>query len=529
VKDLHEGEEALAAADGPADEATDAPANEAADAPAKEASDAPSDDAPDVAATEVPPPPLTSGDGTTELAAADDAGPAPGERDSARLDEDLDPAASPGHRRRQVRHRIRTAPVRTIAVALVAVAVAVALPVLGIVAARTIANSREGRAVVADAPVRQLPSTPAALLVGLDDAAAPASLTLFSLAAGGKGGTVLVLPLATAAYLDGPARPQRLDAAYERGGLDGQTEGVESVLGISTAVSEEVDEDALTELLEPFSPVDVTLDAPVVDTDRNGVAEELFGAGDVRLSARDAARLLLARAEGESELARLPRAAALWGAILDQAATRAAEEGDAAATASSVDLAGFLADVTAGAGGVEVLRTTPSFDPADPSAPELLQADVAYLRLLVATVMPSAVSPSNGNISFRVVNSLGDPMMSYKAVGRLAAVQANIVLVTETTDPPPERTTVVWHSPAGEVQAGPFAPVLGAGAPSASGERIDGIDATVVLGREFPGFVAAEEAKIASTSTTSTTPTVTTTPEATTTSDRTSTTRRGDG
>jgi hypothetical protein len=522
VKDLHEDDDALApspSADVPADEV---PADEV---PADEV---PADEVPaDEVAEGVPPPPLTSGDGTAELAGAGDAAAAGFGAVDAPLDET--PEAAPAPARRRVRHRIRTKPVRTIAVALLALAVAVALPVLGIVAARTIANSREGRAVVADAPVRQLPSTPAALLVGLDDAGTPASLTLFSVGAGGQGGTVLVLPLATAAYLDGPARPQRLDAAFERGGLDGQTEGVESVLGISTAVSEEVDEDALTKLLEPYAPVDITLDAPVVDSDRNGEAEELFGAGDVSLSARDAARLLLARAEGESELARLPRAQALWEAILEQASAHAAEEGAGAAATSTVDLAGFLADVTAGPSGVEVLRTTPSFDPADPSAPELLQADVAYLRLLVATVMPSAVSPSNGNISFRVVNSLGDPMMSYKAVGRLAAVQANIVLVTETTDPPPERTTVVWHSPAGEVQAAPFAPVLGAGAPFASGERIDGIDATVTLGRDFPGFIAAEEAKIASTSTTSTTSPVTTSSEETTTTDGTNTTRSDDG
>ena len=98
--------------------------------------------------------------------------------------------------------------------AVVAVAVAVALPLLGVVAARTIANSREGRAVVVDVPLRQLPSTPASLVVGVDDQGRPASLTVLSVAADGHGGTVVVLPLATAAYLDGPALPDRLDAAW---------------------------------------------------------------------------------------------------------------------------------------------------------------------------------------------------------------------------------------------------------------------------------------------------------------------------
>ena len=417
--------------------------------------------------------------------------------------------------------------------AVVAVAVAVALPVLGVVAARTIANSREGRAVVVDVPLRQLPSTPASLVVGVDDQGRPASLTVLSVAADGQGGTVVVLPLATAAFLDGPALPARLDTAWDRGGLDGQTQGVESVLGISTAVSQALDEDGLTQLFEPYAPIELDLELPVLDTDAAGNTEELFPAGPVELTARDMARLLLARVEGESELARLPRTEALWKAVTARgqaAPTTTLAPGTSPATPG--DVAGFLDKVANGPNGVHLLRVQPSFDPSDPSAPELFQADVAYLRLLVASVMPGAVSPSNGNISFRVVNPLGDPNLTYRAVGRLAAVQANVVLVTETDGPAPATTSMVWHSPAGEVQSGAFAPVLGSLPALASDERIDGIDATVVLGLDFPAFLAAEDAKVAATSTTSTTvaPTTTATSSATTSkSTATTTKKKGNG
>ena len=208
----------------------------------------------------------------------------------------------------------------------------------------------------------------------------------------------------------------------------------------------------------------------------------------------------------------------MWTALLDHASS-----GGSAPTTSTVastvagddgapaDLPGFLRAVTSGPVGVHTLRVEPSFDPSAPSGPELLQADVGYLRLLVATVMPGAVSPSNGNISFRIINPLGNVDAAYQAVARLSAVQANVVLVTDVPGPAPEHTTIVYQSPAGETQAAAFAPVLGAGAPTASSERVDGVDATITLGQDFPAFLDSQAAKTAASTTTPTTTDVTST------------------
>src|SRR3546814_21036481 len=67
--------------------------------------------------------------------------------------------------------------------------------------------------------------------------------------------------------------------------IDGQTQGVESVLGISTAVSQALDEDGLTQLFEPYAPIELDLDLPVLDTDAAGATEELFAAGPAVLTA----------------------------------------------------------------------------------------------------------------------------------------------------------------------------------------------------------------------------------------------------
>ena len=74
--------------------------------------------------------------------------------------------------------------------------------------------------------------------------------------------------------------------------------------------------------------------------------------------------------------------------------------------------------------------------------------------------------------------------------------------------------------------------MLGNPPATASDERIDGIDATVVLGLDFLAFLAAEDAKVAATSTTSTTVAPTTTPKSSSTTSKstaTTTKKKGNG
>ena len=315
--------------------------------------------------------------------------------------------------------------------------------------------------------------------------------------------------MATAAYLEGLAKPVRLDSAFGDGGLDAQTRGVESVLGISTTASQAVERGASSRaLLEPYAPVEVTFDTPVLETASNGSTREVISAGEHRLTAREAAQVA-AGPGGRRERAGppAPPAGGVDGAARSRRLGAAAVDhdsdvgGHARLTLPRPTSPASSRAVTSGPVGVHTLRVEPSFDPSAPSGPELLQADVGYLRLLVATVMPGAVSPSNGNISFRIVNPLGDVDAAYQAVARLAAVQANVVLVTDVPGPAPEHTTIVYQSPAGETQAAAFAPVLGAATPTASAERIDGVDATVTLGQDFPAFLDSQAAKSAATTT----------------------------
>jgi len=220
----------------------------------------------------------------------------------------------PSRRRRTA---LRTHRLRTGVVALVLAAIVVAVPFLVLKASHTIANSKAGRTVTSlGATTSRLPNTPVALLVLKGGDGTVAGMALLALDGSGSGGKVLVLPAGTEVPGANGQPATRLGDAYAAGGLDAAQEAVEGLFGITTSLSEEVDEPALVALLAPYSPVHVTLDTRALETGANGQSVVLHPAGAADLDANGAAQLLVAHGVNESEAARLNRTVALWAAVL---------------------------------------------------------------------------------------------------------------------------------------------------------------------------------------------------------------------
>ena len=359
-----------------------------------------------------------------------------------------------------------------------------------------------------------MPDTPTALLVEVGADGTVGGLTLLTLDASGSGGSVVVVPAGTEWFAaGGAARPERLASAFDNGGgLDAQRDALEGVLGITTSVAEQVDENGLAALLAPSAPFHVTLDDRVLDTDASGQERVLYPAGPVDLTAAQAAHLLLAHGPNESEVARLPRTVAVWQAVL-AARTKASPTTTAAgATGSGAEglpaepttVAEQLAAVVRGGGAVHPLTVRPVLDAVDnPDGLDLLAPDNTSQKLLLAEVMPGAISPANSNIRFRLVNATGDPDLLAAAVGRLAFVGANVVMVNEAPSPTKE-TVIEYQDESRKAEATHYVPVVGPSVVRPTTDRIDGIDATLVLGQDFATFMKAEDAKAAATTTTTT-------------------------
>jgi hypothetical protein len=438
--------------------------------------------------------------------------PAPSEAGAA------DPEAAkpePGKPRRIAAHTRRA---RTGAVAVIAVASAIALPLLVVKASRTIANSKAGRTATTVAPARSsVPDTPAALLVEIGADGTVGGLTLLGLDASGSGGSVIIVPAGTEWFTTGTARPVRLASAFDQGGgLDAQRDAVEGVLGITTSIGEQVDEAGLAALLAPYAPVRVTLDDRVLDTDSSGQERVLYPAGPVQLTAAQAAHVLLSHGPNESEIARLPRTEAVWKAVLSAAhATRTATSSTATVTTGSsvasstpsspaepATVADQLAAIAGGNAAVHQLTVRPVLDAVEnPDGLDLLAPDNTSQKLLMAELLPGAISPANSNIRFRLVNATGQPDLLAAAVGRLVFVGANVVMVSQAPSPTKE-TVIEYEDESRKAEATRYMPVVGPSVVRPTADRVDGIDATLVLGQDFAAFVQAENAKPGATSTT---------------------------
>ncbi len=424
--------------------------------------------------------------------------------------------------RRHRRTPLRTRRLRTAIVALVIVAVAVALPFLVVKATRTVANSKAGRTVTSTGPtVTELPNTPAALLVTVGPDHQVAGLTLLALDGSGQGGTAIVIPAGTEVPGAAGSPPTRLADAYAAGGLAAQREAVESTLGITTSLAAEVDEAGLTTLLQPYAPIKATLDDRAVDTGPNGKEVVLYPAGPVELTAAEAAHLLVAKGPNESEIARLSRTAAIWTAVLAKGGGTAGASGPAGASGTTATTsappttaagtapatwAAQLSAVEAGRSAVRSVAARPVLDAVgNPDGVDLLAVDPAAMRLLLAQVMPGAISPANDNLRVRIVNNSGDPALLAEAVSRLVEAGANVVIISDPTGTT-QQTLIEYQDPTLQSEAANYVPVVGPAAVRQSDERIDGIDATIVLGTDFGAFMQTEQAKDSVTTTSTTTP-----------------------
>ncbi len=193
------------------------------------------------------------------------------------------------------RHQLARRRSRAVAIlALVAALIAVLFVRLGI---HTIANSKEGRITQRPlTPLRRLPATPAALLIGTDRTGQAVSLTVFGLSPGGRGGNVIVLPASAAVdIVAGKGAPVRLGSGFASGGADGQQVLVESFLGITISAATAADESQLARVLAPLTPITLELGEPVIDTNAGGEPVQIFPSGTVTLDAAAVARFLLAR------------------------------------------------------------------------------------------------------------------------------------------------------------------------------------------------------------------------------------------
>ncbi len=407
-------------------------------------------------------------------------------------------------------HRTRTRPWRTAAVALVMLLIAAAIPALGGYAVKTIVDSREGRLVEREGRAADivLPPTPAQLLISLDASGAPQSIAIAALSPGGRGGFFILIPTLLRVNVPGVGEAP-LGSAYAAGGSPVLRQTVESLLDVRIERVAVLDATTWPNLVK--GTVSVSFDDPVGRPGPDGRLEVVFPSGPASLTATDLPIAFGAHSTDETEAARLVLYEQLWDAVLTSVDATTAPppvtsttvpNGQTQVAPPPASILDHLASIAAGPHQVIVLPVK-----ALPGEPEAYEPDLGPMRLLVAESMPGAVSPPTNSARIRLVNTTGDANAMLTAAELVLVLQANLVIASD--EPEVAKTQVLYASPGFKGAAEFVADSLGVGTVAQDATVVDGIDLTVVLGKDFEAEVAKHGA--ASTSTTSTTTQETTT------------------
>ena len=413
--------------------------------------------------------------------------------------------------RRGKLHRVRTRPWRTALIAIVMLLIAAAIPALGAVAGKTIVDSREGRLVEKEGRAADifLPPTPAQLLVSLDATGTPESIAVASLRSGARGGFLVLMPTLLRVNVPGVGEGP-LGSAYAAGGTALLRQTVESLLDVRLEQVSVLNATTWPRLLS--GTVTVSFDDAVGTPGPDGRLEVLFPAGPSSLTASDLPIAFGAHLPDETEAARLVRYQTLWEGVLTSidattapppVPTTAVPTDQARVEPPPLPVEQHLAALAAGPHQVIVLPVK-----ALPGEPEAYEADQGPMRLLVAEAMPGAVSPPTNSARIRLVNTTGDADAMLTAADLVLVLQANLVIASD--DAAVDQTQVLYATPGFKGAAEFVAQSLGVGKVAQDATVVDGIDLTVVLGKDF-------EAQVAKHATATTTTTSATTQETTST------------
>jgi hypothetical protein len=414
-----------------------------------------------------------------------------------------------------------------------------AVPLLGLVAVDALRNSKEGRnAIESTVPLVAVPATPGVLFATVDDTDAVTSLAVMALApavgeAPARGGTVINVPVTAEAILS-TGETVNIADAYAAGGADELQAVAEGLLGVTLSGTIVADETMTTELLARAAPVPVELAAEVRDTTPDGDELALFPAGPAELGANDVAALLVARAPDDQAADLYARNAMVWEAMAARVGDGLAADGTpvppttaSPTTASPASVSPASGSTTAGGspGGTEPAEpaststsTTlePSEDPAgfmdaflsgpigsyqlsaEPvsgvtTGAERTRVNLAEVNLVMATVLPGAISPSFASITFFVRSPLGDPELTLEAVAMLLFAGANVVLVKEDpTIPVPAQSTLEVVDESDLVDARRFVTPFGSYEEVPPEVRIEGVDAILTLGESYRALLQGD-------------------------------------
>ncbi|HEX9970257.1 MAG TPA: LCP family protein, partial [Acidimicrobiales bacterium] len=311
------------------------------------------------------------------------------------------------------------------------------------------------------------------LLVQRDGSGQAVSLFLLAPAAGGKGGSVVLMPpgaMVEVASLD----LQPLGQVLSLGGAGRLQATVQNLLGTPVGGAHVLDDAGLVALVSPAGPLDVDIPERVERVDQRGTVEVVFEAGPAKVAPADVPRLLAERGRG-TDLGRLARHQAFWTTWLRRL------HDARAVPAQPPELRAVLSALAAGEVSVRTLPVDPLGTGADG---QLYQVDRLELASLRATLVPGEKAAAGNRPGVQILNGTGEVQVAQRAADKLGtAVEVKLTGNAARFDF--AETQVVFYDKADQAMAERVRQALGVGKLVLSRNPLDVVDVTIIVGKDF--------------------------------------------
>ncbi len=356
-----------------------------------------------------------------------------------------------------------------------------------------------------------IPSSVVEMLAVINSRNEVASLALLAVTPEGKGGTIVSIPVGAMADVAKTEQPRRIADSYATGGLQALQTDVENLLNITVDFADDMTVTEFAVVLATVGTQPVVLQQPVTDTGADGTSIVVLESGSSTATPDLLAAGLASSQTGTPESARLPQVKALWNSIAR--AGVATPSSEVSGTTSSVlpldasvytSTAAFVNALLMGEIDVWQFSSTLFTDAVrNPNQVDLYGLDGGEVLMVMASVVPSALTVTSANIAVMVDIPFASAVVAKEVVTRLAFLGANVVLIRQSPDLATERTTVYYNDSIARTEAESYPTLLGPLEFTESKDVISGVNLRIVLGNDFVAFLG--QGSTTSTSTTSTT------------------------
>ena len=383
----------------------------------------------------------------------------------------------------------------------------VALPAGLVVGTNSLLNTSGGKNID-QTPALQIPTTPAGLLVGVNESDEVTMMALLAIAPGAKGGTIVSIPVGANAEIPKSGEIHRVADTYKTSGFEAFVIDVEGLLNVTFSVAAKVNTAELASMLAPIGDQSILIEKEVVNTELDGTDAVVLSAGQQTLTPMQIAQGLMARKTGALESDRLSRIKLLWETVA-KAIPKTSESLSTTETTRSTtlviptDIASFFATVISGP--VQTWQLTGTFvsEPQrNPGPRDLYDLDGGEIIMVMASVVPSSVTAGSAMISFLIDSPFTDARITRQAVLRLAYIGANVIVVREVPGAPAAHTVIKYNDEIVRSDLELFTTLFGPIEFNKTDERVEGIDAQLVLGEDFRAFIGSAQGATISTTTT---------------------------